>query len=399
MQDGRRHQVPKPIQLLFGLFGAAALMWSQSGPIVVWKVGSPYGTDAPDTATPPELAREAESIGTSLRIIGLPAKGFAERLFQATETGDEPDILVIDNYGLIEGITTDLGSFTGIDSSQPVKKSLISVTKTLEAFQGVGGGWEFLIASSRNHTAARALALRTLECPAAMDSARAVNPELQQLAIRVGTAYLEGETAAIAGYSDEDRIPSTSWYQYPVQTHRWRSCGSWGNDRLAMAAVQGSVESQKSLGTAQLLLVFRKAEDQWKLLAVSNEQFRVTSYLVLEFADVSARLKTDAGPAPSPTPATLLTPDGQYPQPEVGERFGSFRWRPSRSQNVVAEVAEFTFLHNTRMFIHLHSEQNLDRDSHWAGRMYGWGGPWKWRVWSITDQGVVALTSARSFIH
>jgi hypothetical protein len=140
VQGGRRRQVPKPIQLLFGLFGAAALTWSQSGPIVVWKVGSPYGTDAPDTATPQELAWEAESIGTSLRIVGLPAKGFAERFFRAIETGDEPDILVIDNYGLIQGVTTDLGSFTGINSNQLVKKSLINVTQTLEAFQGLGRG-------------------------------------------------------------------------------------------------------------------------------------------------------------------------------------------------------------------------------------------------------------------
>ena len=120
---------------------------------------------------------------------------------------------------------------------------------------------------------------------------------------------------------------------------------------------------------------------------------------MLQFANVSALFKTDGGPARAPVPAELLTPDGQYPLPENGERFGSFSWRPNPSPNIVAEVVEFTWRFNTRMFIHLHSGQNLDHDSLWTGRMYGWGGPWKWRVWSITDRGTVALSSARSFVH
>ena len=60
-------------------------------------------------------------------------------------------------------------------------------------------------------------------------------------------------------------------YNPPVITHHWHACGCWGNDRIAMVPLRGNFESRDRLGSVELLLVFRKAEDQWKLLATINE--------------------------------------------------------------------------------------------------------------------------------
>ena len=200
-------------------------VWSQSRPIVVWKVGSPYDGQTPDTATPPELTREARAIGTSLLVVGLPARGFAARFFQAFETGDEPDILVINNIGLIEGVTTSLGNFTGISSSEVVKNNLIPVQEALEVFQGSRRGWEFLIASSRNHQIARTLALRTLECPTEWKGLRSISHELQEIATRVGAAHVEG--APISGYEDQAHLRTVSPDRKAVRTHNLQTFGYW----------------------------------------------------------------------------------------------------------------------------------------------------------------------------
>src|SRR5580700_2024555 len=81
--------------------------------ITVWKVGSPFRGDTPDTTIPTDLALSAEESGYKLRIESFSARGFAETFLNAFGTNQEPDILVIDNYGIISGITTPLGSFTG----------------------------------------------------------------------------------------------------------------------------------------------------------------------------------------------------------------------------------------------------------------------------------------------
>src|ERR1700675_1828737 len=65
----------------------------------------------------------------------------------------EPDILVIDNYGMIDGITTPLGDFTGIGSSGKIRQGLVKVSESLSALEGPKRGWEFLMQTSKNHEA------------------------------------------------------------------------------------------------------------------------------------------------------------------------------------------------------------------------------------------------------
>ena len=394
----REHRVSAFVRALIVLLCGAALLWPQSRPVVVWKVGSPDEGETPDTATPPELTREAKNIGASVLVVGLPARGFAARLFQAFETGDQPDILVINNHGLIEGTTTKSGNFTGIISSELVKRDLISVRESLEAFQGHRRGWEFLIASSRNHNAAKTMALRTLECPTEWSSAQSINPELQEIASRIGTAYLEGVADTASGYEDEARLLAVAPHRQRLRTHGLHACGYAGNDRIAFVPVLGNFESESSLGTARLLLVFRKAEDQWKLLAAASDPVS-TGDFVLRVAKLSDLVERGSGPAGAPIPARLLTPDGQYPRPEGGERFGNFRWQPSPSPNVVAEVVEFAYQGDTRLCVRFRSRQGPEQEAISTGQLWTTNDAWRWRVWSITNQGAVSFSSVRSFTH
>ena len=42
-------------------------------------------------------------MGFQLSVAGFPAKRFATKFFEVVEKHEEPDILVIDNFGIIEG--------------------------------------------------------------------------------------------------------------------------------------------------------------------------------------------------------------------------------------------------------------------------------------------------------
>ena len=83
---------------------------AQTGTTIrIWKVGSPHTGDTPHTEMPPALAREAGSRGWRLSIEAFPAQAFADRFFAADRNGSVPDILVFDNFGIIDGIVTNIG--------------------------------------------------------------------------------------------------------------------------------------------------------------------------------------------------------------------------------------------------------------------------------------------------
>ena len=81
--------------------------------IRIWKVGSPHSGDTPRTELPSALAREAASRGWRLSIEAFSAEELAGRFFAALRDGSAPDLLVVDNFGIINGITTELGTFIG----------------------------------------------------------------------------------------------------------------------------------------------------------------------------------------------------------------------------------------------------------------------------------------------
>ena len=79
--------------------------------IRIWKVGSPHTGNTPDSEVPTSLARDVASRGWRMSIEAFPPQGFADRFFAAVRDGSAPDLLVFDNFGIMKGITTRLGTW------------------------------------------------------------------------------------------------------------------------------------------------------------------------------------------------------------------------------------------------------------------------------------------------
>jgi hypothetical protein len=247
--------------------------------IRIWKVGSPHTGDTPHTEVPPLLAREVASRGWRLSIDAFPAQSFADWFFAAVRDGSAPDLLVFDNFGIMEGISTRLGTFVAIDQDPVIRNQLV-----------------------------------------------------------------------------------------------------------------------QAIGHASLLLAFRKTSWLWQLLVgardpVSNRDF-VT--LLPGFAKVLAR---DLPAGPVPLPATLRSPrNGRFPIAGTGERFGDFEWQSSSTEDVVAEIVEFSYHDDARLFLLRPLKPGVPRHVS-AGQLWSTRSDWAWRVWSITKSGEIAFSEARTFVH
>lgn len=174
-------------------------------------------------------------------------------------------------------------------------------------------------------------------------------------------------------------------------------CGCWGTDHLAFVPAIVSYTSPGAIGWVSTLLVLRKQGEQWRLLAASTDPVSNNSFA----SQIPAMVRLITKPWTSsrvPEPPTLLAPqDGEFPVPAPGARFGDFSWHPSSSAGEVAEIAEFAYNGDTRLFAVFFSGP-APTTEHWsAGSLWTTGGEWKWRVWSISESGTVSFSPARSF--
>ena len=378
------------------------------GYIKVWKVGSPYTGDLPSVAVPRDLESEATEKGRKLIPEAFPAKGFAEKFFEAFEKNEPPDILTIDNYGIIEGIKTPLGTFKGIGTDKRVVQSLIRVNDSLKALEGPQRGWEFLIARSRNYEVAKSLALRAPGCDASwMESLKPFTDDLNQIAAWISSSYFKSAAAALQPYEDRAYLSTEAMVRQDVRIGATMTCGYWGSDHLAFVPVIITFQEENTIGSATTLLILRKQLSQWKLLTAATDPVTTdpmsTDTFIRSIPRLANLLNKQWNSEDKPVPATLLAPaDGQVPQPIGGQRFGDFSWQPSTSTNVVAEIVEFVyrdFNNEARLFIRFRSGENPVKDQISAGRLWTTGSLWRWRVWSISDSGDVSISESRSFRH
>lgn len=138
--------------------------------ITVWKVGSPYYEGAPGKALSTDLKMKAKSLGCTIQVETFPAVRFADSFFAAFEKHQEPDVLVVENKGVISGITMRSGESVKLDNGAIVRRtpaaiegiaSNEAVSQALEAAPRSPRGlddarnWVFLLRTSRNHDAAR----------------------------------------------------------------------------------------------------------------------------------------------------------------------------------------------------------------------------------------------------
>jgi hypothetical protein len=344
---------------------------------------------------PLALRQEWTRRGFQISVEAFPAQGFAATFFDAVSRNAAPDVLVFDNIGVIEGITTPLGKFEGIGQDPAIRRDLIKVTGAFDELLGPGRGWTYLVSSSPNHAAARTLALRTPGCPNG-SSGPVPQGELVEIVSRVATAYLERDVIGVQTYSDPDRLPAVTSGPETLHVGALRVCGIWGNDRLAFALVNTSYDAETRVGDTAVLLVLRKPLFKWQLLVAARDPISTTTF-VGDVRSVNDLLVSEGQTRTLPPPATLLSPvDGRFPQASGGQRFGAFRWRASPSDDIVAEIAEFAYQDDARLFVR-RPAYSESRGQISAGQLWTTRSVWNWRIWSITRAGNVVFSDARTF--
>lgn len=366
--------------------------------ILVWKVGSPHDGDTPSSILPLGLRREADARGMQIGVEVFAAKGFAAKFAEAVARGGAPDVILFNNLGVMEGITTKLGKFEGIGENPEIRRHFIRVTDAFRLLFGRETGWAYLFDLSPNHGAARALGLRAPQC-ANGSSEPGGDRQLIEIAPRAATAYVSGDAIGLQPLVDGERSSTSRPPRDPESVGAVRLCGVWGNDKLAFVTAAVSYDSRNTIGTTPLLLVFRKVSSQWRLLTAARDPIS-TGAFADQAASIAALLSNDGQTGLIPAPATLLSPLSGIllRPPPPGQRFASFTWLSSPSDDVVAEIAEFAYDDDARLFFRRPAGAQSNREVS-AGELWSTHGEWRWRVWSVSRTGDVAFSEARGFRH
>jgi hypothetical protein len=413
----RRHLHLTVFCSAFALFGAAILAaQSPVAPggkqvLVVWKAGSPTTDKAPDSRAPLNLERKAESMGLQLEVHAFPAHEFVQEFLSAHAAHREPDIIAVENAGTIQGPANNAYGIISIASDPDALRSLIQVSGSLQDLAGPRGGRQFIVSTSQHAEAARRLALREPDCDEFLAAQTPVPAELQKAAVEIATAYLRapGEMKA---YDDADRLATEGVRWDSVNARETRTCGFWGNDRLAFVSLVSTFDHEDLsgqpppvslahgplIGQMPILLVLRKHGAQWRLLAASSDPVSNGPFLD-QIPAISSRLKKPAMEKIGVTAAQLLSPEnGKTPVPPQGEHFGFFTWQPSPSGEVVVQIVEFAYKNDDRLYF-MPITDNKTPGMISAGMLWGTGIKWKWRVWSISDTGAIAFSDDRAFVQ
>jgi len=367
--------------------------------IRIWRVGSPWRGDIPSSTVPPSLEKEWAALGFHVALETFRASGFAARFSEAVTRNAAPDVLVFDNFGIMDGITTDLGHFDGIGQDPTVRQHFMKVTGTFDELRWPPGrGWTYLFALSPNHSAARTAAVQSPRCPNRSDG-QTLFKEIEQLVPAITTAYLERDTIGVQAYSDLERLATSQPRQETVKVRAVRTCDVQGSDKLAVASVTATYESANALGHTPVLLVLRNVYSRWQLLVAARDPISNGEF-VREIRRVAGLLSAETAVRSFPSPATLLAPaTGSHPPPAKGPGFRSFRsfkWRSSDSDNVVAEIAEFAYDDSARLFV-VRPQQPASRGEISEGRLWTTGGAWYWRIWSVSRSGDIGFSETRTF--
>jgi hypothetical protein len=367
---------------------------TSDGSLLIWRVGSPHTGAVPDSSVTPGLASAANKLGTKLRVHAMSAREFVDSVSGMGSGAEEPDILAIDNHGLIEGIQTPLGSFPPLPDV--VKSRLLVVTEALKESQGSQRGWEYLVTGSANYANARRLALRSPSCKESWQLT-SLTPDLSWIVPTVAANFLRNATADLLKASDDKRLRTTAPERPTFEVAEIRPCGYWGTEYLAFVPLMISYESTTAIGDRTILLIFRKDGREWKLLSASADPISTDEFLIA-VAKLAGLLGRGLTPSQSLLPAQLIAPkDGLVPQPTSGERFGNFVWKPSSSSDIIAEVAEFGYRGDARLFLKIRDPNGGENSVVSAGSLWTTNTTWKWRVWSISRASGVVFSDEHTF--
>jgi hypothetical protein len=236
-----------------------------------------------------------------------------------------------------------------------------------------------------------------------------VPPELEKAAVEIADAYLRTPTE-MKDYDDADRLTTEGVRWDSVDVRATRTCGVWGNDRLAFVSLVSTFEHEDPrgqpppmslahgplIGQMPILLVLRKQGAGWRLLAASSNPMSNNVFL-FQIPGISSLLQEPAMEETGVAPAQLLSPEnGHAPVPDAGQRLGHFTWQRSPTGNVVAQILEVSYLNDDWMFF-VPAQNDAAQDQLPSASRRNPGSEWKWRVWSISDTGRVAFSDYRTF--
>jgi hypothetical protein len=361
--------------------------------VVIWKVGSPHlRSIVPSKDIPPSLRNIAAGRDAELTIDVFPAAGFQATFRDSQARGSLPDLLVIDNMGILTGIPAQYGGYEGIAGEPTARTDFIRATGTFDSLLDRQGGWTYLHKHSPHHTRAKRVALTRPTCPDWThwsDEHAEVIPIVKDIA----NAYLRGDHDRLRVIADIERLettPAKSWQRARVD--HVQPCGFVALDRLAFAWVQVVYESPSALGHKPLLVALRKTDPQspWRVLLVSQDPLSTSGAFLQELQLMSRRIQVTT----VPQAAVLLDPPpGVYPLPPQGQRFGSFTWRPSSSNARAMEIVEFAYNDDARLFVRQRpTEPEVSTGQLWTTRS-----TWQWRVWTVNRAGDISFSERRLF--
>jgi len=366
-----------------------------ANPVIhIWKVGSPHEGNTPDNTIPLDLQNAAAVLGYQLIMETFPAKGFDKVFFDAVQTNTQPDILAFDNYGIIEGITTDLGTFEGIGNN-----SLIFVNGSFVSLESNQGGWEVLVSTSQNFEGARQFALSYgKECDAKFignlnDLNASIVTEIKGLAIDATLEYFGRDSKALDDLSGGQYAKeSLAIPDIDITIHNTNICSLWGNERIAFVESLATFETTGSLGQNRRLIVLSNSGSSWKLLLISD----YTGIIQELYQQVSLLPSEQVGE--SINKPILLGPPDQANLPRFTDST-SLEWTTTGTTTVVYLI-----------------EYQFGYDSWWSGSGFtsvqpssltgetakvpipfgvGHQQPHRWRVWAIDKSGNFEISEWR----
>ena len=141
----------------------------------------------------------------------------------------------------------------------------------------------------------------------------------------------------------------------------------------------------------------RRTDDQWRLLAASTDPMTTGPAFLEQLQELAGKLHLSPAQENNASAAELLSPTDDV-APPAQDRNYEFKWQPSSSDGVVAEMAEFGYQDDARLFLRFRANKPLV-DEVPAGMLWFTQSVWQWRVWSITASGSVTLSPSRSFPH
>jgi hypothetical protein len=362
------------------------------GVLQIWAFGVPPENRQHflDKTLPTYVGGPMSSLGGAWKVSFYEPDALLEAFMQARQQGREPDVLVGEDRAPIEAIF----------QSEDIRARMPEVLGNF-SYRAMGKT-AFINRDSPNFGLARKLAWGDIYCDNSLMTGTQspyLETQLKDLSVELATASVTGDIAKLRRYSSQWQMGLNKASGVTIGPSRFESvkfCGAWGSSALAFAKVIVNFEAEQFLGRTELALAFHMEQDGWRLLAISREPTTIRSINLTASRLEPALLNKQVYPV-MPEAAVLKEPSQYVPAPDSKKRSGWLIWDPSGSSNVVAEVAEIAcrsrdydnIEHDDVQFI-VHLRERHIKPVYYVPAQNacpsGW--PWKWRVWSVTGDGI-----------